>query len=386
MYNLHEVRGGRSSPGGVGRTAMRSDVTRELRAKLDLIRAALDAHELAGVRLRGVDWFAWATCGGSSAVILTSERGVAEVLVTRDDARVLADSIEAARLRAEEVPTGLDVWSAPWNAPAERQRFVDELVRGGQLASDRPAGDEVPLPPELVAAKRRLLREEVDRYRALGADAAAAMTEVLGRARPEWTEARLAGAGAEALWARGIHPTLTLVGGERRLPHYRHATAGPEPLGSRAMLVFCARRHGLYANLTRFVYFRRPSSEERRLAEDVARVEAAAWAASAPGATVGAVYARIVEAYAALGHAGAEVDHHQGGTTGYLSRELVALPGLEQTIEDRTALAWNPSLPGAKIEDTVIASAEGLEILTVDPAWPTVSVDRRPRPDLLVQP
>ena len=358
----------------------------ELQTKLGLIRAALAAHGLAGVRLRGVDWFAWATGGGSNVVILTTESGVAEILVTEEGAWVLTDSIEAERLRAEEVPAELVVWSAPWNAPAERQAFVDEQIAGARLASDRPKAAEVALPAELVAAKRRLLAAELERYRALGADAARAMTDVLARARPEWTERRLAGEGAAAPWARGIHPTLTLVAGERRLPIYRHATAGPEPLGARAMLVFCGRRHGLYANLTRFVYFRPPSDQERRLAEDVARVESAAWASSAPGATLGAVYAAIVDAYADLGHPRAELAHHQGGTTGYLSRELVALPALEVTIDADTALAWNPSLPGAKIEDTVVTTARGLEILTVDPAWPTVTVDGRARPDLLVRP
>jgi Xaa-Pro aminopeptidase len=212
------------------------------------------------------------------------------------------------------------------------------------------------------------------------------MTEVLAQARPEWTEFQLAGAGAQALWRRGIHPTLTLVGGERRVPIHRHATAGPEQLGARAMLVFCARRHGLYANLTRFVYFRPPGAEERRLAEDAAQVEAVAWAASGPGATLDSVYRAIAAEYARLGHPGAEAHHHQGGTTGYLSREVVARPGTTTVIEATTALAWNPSLPGAKIEDTAVTSDEGIEILTADPAWPTIRVAGRPRPDLLVRP
>ncbi len=356
----------------------------ELETKLGLIRAALEAHGLSGVRLRGVDWFAWATCGGSSVVILTTETGVAEVLVTREGAWVLTDSIEAPRMSAEEVPPGLEVWQAPWTTPSARERFVAERARG-PLASDRPQPGERPLPPELVAAKRRLLPEELERYRALGRDAAAAMTEVLQRAQPDWTEYQLAGAGAEALWRRGIHPTLTLVGGERRLPLHRHATAGPDRLGQRAMLVFCGRRHGLYANLTRFVSFRPPTAQERQFAADVAQVEAAAWAASTPGATVGAVYDAIVAAYARQGHPGAEAFHHQGGTTGYLSRELVARPGMAEVIEANTALAWNPSLPGAKIEDTVVTSDRGIEILTVDPAWPTVTVAGRPRPDVLMR-
>ena len=358
----------------------------ELDTKLGLIRQALDANGLAGVRLRGVDWFAWATCGGSSAVLLAAEQGVGEVFVTADGAWVVTDTIEAERLRAEEVPAGLEVWFAPWNDPAARPAFIAERVGDGRVASDRPGPGEEPLPPELVAAKRRLVPEEIERYRALGLDASTAMTDVLARARPEWTEWQLAGAGAEALWARGIHPVLTLVGGERRLPRYRHATATGDTLGRRAMLVFCGRRHGLYACLTRFVYFADPDVAERRLINAVARVEAAAWDASTPGATLGAVYAAIVAAYAAEGHPDAELAHHQGGTTGYAGRELVALPGHEAVIEANTALAWNPSLPGAKIEDTIITGDAGPEILTVDPRWPTVDVNGRPRPAVLVKP
>ncbi|WP_229425501.1 hypothetical protein [Massilia sp. Se16.2.3] len=73
----------------------------EVEAKLALVRACLDKAGAAAIRLRGIDWFAWITAGGSSAVLQTAESGVAEVLVTRDEAVVLTDEIEAARLREE---------------------------------------------------------------------------------------------------------------------------------------------------------------------------------------------------------------------------------------------------------------------------------------------
>jgi hypothetical protein len=46
------------------------------------------------------------------------------------------------------------------------------------------------------------------------------------------------------------------------------------------------------------------------------------------------------------------------------------------------ALAWNPSLAGAKVEDTFLLTEEGLLNLTEDPSWPTVAVGGRRRPDL----
>ena len=357
----------------------------ELQTKLATVRAALERHGLGAVRLRGVDWFAWATCGGSNVVLLTTDMGVAEVLITREGAWALTDAIEAPRMKEEEIPAGLTLWSHPWTERDKREAFIDEARRGAPVASDRPMGKEVPLPADLVDARHSLVPEELERYRALGRDAAEAMTEVMLAAKPEWTGWQLAGAGAEALWARGIHPALTLVGEERRLPLHRHATASREKLGGRAMLVFCARRHGLFANLTRFVYFRPPSAEERRLATDVAKVEAAGFRGSRPGATLGQVYSSMVEAYAACGHPGAEAFHHQGGSCGYGARDDVAVPGSQVVIQPRNAMAWNPSLPGAKIEDTVVVSDQGLEILTVDPRWPTFQVEGRARPELLVR-
>ena len=357
----------------------------ELDTKLRAVRASLTEAKLGGLRLRGTDWFAWATCGGSNAVLLTTDTGVAEVWITAQGAWVLTDAIEAPRLAAEEVPPGLELWSGPWAEPQRREQLVAATRGPGSIASDRPVAGEVALPAALVRARSALLPEELDRYRALGRDAAEAMTEVLRAARPGWTGFQLAGAGAEALWSRRIHPALTLVAGERRLPLHRHATPSSERLGARAMLVFCGRRHGLFANLTRFVAFRAPSTTERKLDDDVARVEAAALDASRPGATLGSVFQAMTARYRELGHLGAELLHHQGGPCGYLSRDAVATAASTVTLQPNNAVAWNPSLPGAKIEDTVLVGPRGaLEVLTVDEAWPVREVEGRKRPQVLL--
>jgi Xaa-Pro aminopeptidase len=356
----------------------------ELDAKLATMRSVLEAEGLGGLRLRGQDWFAWATGGASNSVILTSELGVAELLVTADGVWALADAIDASRLAREELPGGLEVVELPWAEPGRRDDVVAERVGGARVASDAPVGRELPLPAALAVARRRLHPCEIDRYRLLGRQAAAAMTETLASASPNAAERDLAASGAAALLRRGIEPALVLVGGARRLPLFRHPTPTAEPIGSRAMVVFCGRRHGLYANLTRFVSFRPPTAEERRLADVVARVESAAFEASSPGTTLGEVYTAIAAAYGQLGFPGAELGHHQGGVTGYRSREVLAVPGSPARIEHGTALAWNPSLPGAKIEDTAVVTPGGPETLTEDPGWPTVAVDGRRRPDVLV--
>ena len=400
----------------------------EIAAKLAALRAAqgaaqgaaLDASADAGapgcpraLRLRGVDWFAWATAGGSNAVLLAAETGVAEVLVTADDAWVLTDAIEARRLLEEELPDGIEAAGLglqvfPWAAPREREDWVRKAVGAAVVGSDRPApgSPECPLPEAVLACKRRLLDTEIVRYREVGARAARAMTEALAAARPDWSERRLAGAGAQALLARGLEPALILAAGagefaaggalstSGRLARYRHPLPTDAPLGSVAKLVFCARGHGLYANLTRFVRFGPLPAAWEEAHAAVREIEAVALAHSRPGVALGEVYAALAEAYRRLGRAGAIAEHHQGGTTGYLAREVIARPDSTETLTPATAVAWNPSLPGAKIEDTFVLRAAGdpgatgdpgtdaLENLTLDPAWPTSPTGGRARPDV----
>jgi Xaa-Pro aminopeptidase len=354
----------------------------EVSKKLELIRQTLRESEVQGVRLRGTDWFAWATGGASNTVLLTAETGVAEVLVTTDEAWVLTDEIEAQRLVDEELPANFKVYVNPWADGAARESFVRNVTGGEKVISDRPISNlEKPLPPSLQKHKRVMMSSELERYRQVGQKASVAMTEVLKVAKPTWTEYQLAGAGAEALWAQGLHPALTLVAGERRLPLYRHATPTGEQIGRQAMLVFCARGYGLYANLTRFVCFGKLSDEQVELHSHVREIEAVVLNLCQPGTTLDKAYHALAQAYQQHGFPNAIREHHQGGTTGYLAREIVANPTTTDTLTEGIAVAWNPSLAGAKVEDTFVILKDGkLENLTFDPNFPSVEVEGRLRP------
>ncbi len=354
-------------------------LAKELDVKLNVLRETMVRNALKGIRLKGTDWFAWATCGSDNSVLLSSETGVAEVLVTETDAWVLTDNIEAKRLLNEQLAAPLGLAVCPWNDQRSRREFVAEKAPG-LIASDRPSRDELSLPPELLTIRRHLLPSEIQRYRQLGLEAASAVTDALDCARPDWTEYDLSAAAAAALWHRGIQPALTLAAGQERLLAYRHPTPTAGLLGDRAMLVVCGRRHGLCANLSRFVYFRKRTWDEERASMAVGHVEAAAFAASARNKTLAETYQDMAASYEVNGYGGAEADHHQGGITGYLSRDLLALPTARERIAAQMAVAWNPSVNGAKIEDTALVTDGGIEILTMDERWPVYEVAGQLRP------
>ncbi|MBD1842069.1 M24 family metallopeptidase [Cyanobacteria bacterium FACHB-63] len=356
-----------------------ADRATEISQKLTWMREALQETQASGLRLSGIDWFAWATAGGSNMVLLAADTGVAEVLVTLDGAWILTDEIEAQRLQDEEVPPESDYqWLiAPWAKKVERESFVQKVTQGGEVISDLEGN----LPRSLINHKRVLLPSEVDRYRQVGTLASEAMTEVLIQASPDWSEVQLAGAGAAALWTRGLHPALTLAAGELRLPKYRHTLPKQEKIGRMAMLVFCARGFGLYANLTRFVYFDRLSDQEATRHRQVREIEAIALDQCQTGTPLNQIYYTLKSAYEQQGYPTAIHEHHQGGTTGYLSREVVANPETSDRLSANIAMAWNPSLVAAKIEDTFLLHEDNrLENLTLDPRWKSIEVNGRQRP------
>ena len=53
-----------------------------------------------------------------------------------------------------------------------------------------------------------------------------------------------------------------------------------------------------------------------------------------------------------------------------------------QVIGVNNAIAWNPSAAGIKVEDTLITTPTGFEIITSDPSWPSVEMAGRARPDI----
>lgn len=341
-------------------------------ARRERLLGLLERRGLGAALLRRPANFAHYTNGAENRVDRADSCGVAAVLVAPDGEWVVTDNIEAGRMRDEETP-GMEVVEHPWyEAP---DSLVRDLVGGKPLGSDLPAAGEADLSAGIARLRYVLDVDAIERYRRVGADAVAALAETAERVCPGTAELDAAAELEAALRRRGMNAPVLLAGGEGRAARYRHPVpraGGEVPLGGRAMLVACAERGGLYANTTRIVDLREPGPEARRMQAACDNILARAREASRPGRALSEVFAEIVESYSEEGFPESWRRHHQGGVTGYASREEIATPHSELEVEAGMAFAFNPSLSAAesgefaKAEETFLLMPEEPEVLTED--------------------
>jgi len=317
--------------------------------------------------------FAW-LAGGDNRVSVAAEVGVAAAGYDGDALRVVTDTIEADRLREEELPDGTEVETHPWHG----SRLAEAVAE----ASPEPAAADFDVPGfesiDGSALRQPLSAEGIERYRSLSEDAAAAVESVARGLDAETTEREAAAELQRALTERGITAPVVLVGSGKRAQAYRHYTVQDEPLGAYALVSVTANRDGLYTSLTRTVAFDPPAWLAERT-EAAMRVEATAIAATrAVGSESGAaseVFAAIQDAYEAVGYPGEWRNHHQGGAAGYAGREWVATPENDAAVHLPMGYAWNPTVQGAKSEDTILVAEDGVEVLSATGDWPTRTVE-----------
>ena len=362
-------------------------------------RAAESAHKVERVRrwlreqgrpalvLRQRSTFAWITAGGRSHVNAARDTGVGTLVVTPSRFVLVASNIEAQRLAEEELAgVPIEVAEYPWHDADGERRRVGEAVADAAGAAD----DGTPAVASAVAALRAsLTAPEVLRAQELGRDTARLVEAVCRGLGPGLTEDEAAARVHGAALAVGARVPVCLVAADERITTRRHPLPAGAVMRTRAMLAVCVERGGLVCSATRLVSFEPVGAELRRRHDAVCRVDATAMRATRPGRPLRGIFEEIVRTYEEVGFGDEWRHHHQGGSTGYQPRDVIAGPAVHAQVGERQLFAWNPTIAGTKSEDTVLATADGVRCLTTSgTAWPTVSVRVAgavvERPDILV--
>jgi Xaa-Pro dipeptidase len=343
----------------------------ELDEKYQRLDAFLDRNNLSAILLSRHENIAWITAGRVEArVALGSETAVTSLLITRNGLRYyLAPNNEGPRLAQEEFTSlGYEPVLYPWyKSPAS---LLHQLTKGTALGSDTPIADARHV--NLASLRSPLLPPEIARLRILSRQTAESTASVLESLEPGITEQEMAARTAAALLKQGIAPTVLLMGVDDRIRKFKHAPPRQGRLERYGMINLCARKWGLVVSITRFVHFGSVPEELGASFTAAARIHSELLHATQPGAISAQLFAVAKRAYASVGAADEIELHHQGGPCGYTEREWLITPTGEETVATPQGFAYNPSLRGAKVEDTALVTGSGVEILTGTPTLPII--------------
>jgi len=354
----------------------------EIEEKTERLVRLCSQESLGGVLINSQPNFAWLTAGGRNGVDSSRENGVATLFVRRDGKRfVLANKIEMARIVTEEL-NGEDYEPLEfgWEEEKENPELITKLARSVMteemtLGCDLRLGHARVIEGTIAQARFKLTSNEVDRFRALGKDAGEAIGDLAVSLVPGLTEREVARQANDALAAIGADAAVTLVAADERLQRFRHPLPKDVQWKKVLMIVVCARRHGLIASLTRIVCAGPVPNELRRRTHAAAQVNAELLVATRPSVTGRELYEVAAKAYRAEGFPGEEKLHHQGGAVGYRTRDWVAHPVSADEVQANQAFAWNPSITGTKVEETIIAFEDRIEVITTTPRWPSIPIE-----------
>lgn len=362
----------------------------EVADKVERLRQMMSRRGLDAIYLTSIASTAWLTAGASTYVDESVDAAASSLLVSREHLRVLTDPVEEPRLRAEERldELGFTFVVEPWYA---RGKALERLTTNQRLGADTAEASglsAVDVSADLVELRSLLTSAEQNRLREGARLAGQVMWDATQSLSPGMSEHAAAALLAAGSRRRGGTATVVLIGSDERIARYRHPLPTQKAIEWHAMLVLCFRYKGLITALTRIIHFGEAPASLRQLTEAVARVDAQVIAATRPGRRLGDMYDTLRAAYTREGHPEAIEEHHQGGTIAYRGRETFARPGSPTRVQVGQAFAWNPSMRGAKSEDTIILTPTGPEIISTIAEWPSLAIETDAgvflRPDILI--
>ena len=349
----------------------------EFQHKVEAIRNLIRERKLDSIVIRRNPNLAW-LISGRVHVPLTLDLACFDMIISLENIVAVTNKIEAPRLIAEELPAEVEVNSVDWWESRDSQ-----LPIGDKVGSDQPGNSRIDLGSDIERLRQSLSKTEVDRFREVCVDSAIALGAAVKLTKSSDREIDVTSRIAEALWQSNLELVFIGVAGEARVKKFRHPLPTDSIIGNRVVASICARRKGMIASVTRIASF----EDEVNSYFNILQVEAAIFNATKVGSKFSVPINAAIKAYPEFGFDELEWQkHHQGGPTGFAPRDWPANIQSQQLILQNQPIAWNPTGNGWKAEDTILATANGVDILSKDPSWPTIEISGRKRPDVLQLP
>jgi Xaa-Pro dipeptidase len=332
---------------------------KDFREKVEKLREVIRNKNAKGLIINNQNHFSWLT-GGRGFIGLAATAACGSLVLTLDAVYLVAENIEVARLYKEQLSENPDVVvrEYPWHIPGKRNEIINEICETGALLNEDAVSKE------LYGLRTVMSAYDIERYRDICKTTAEVLEDICHTLKEGMSEYELAGQVSQAMWANNLEPITLLIAFDERALQYRHPVPTEQKLKNYALIAVCTRRSGLIASITRMVAIKHPGEEMMRRQRVAAFVEATLISNTKQGRNVGDIFDKAVDAYTKEGFEGEWEFHHQGGLTGYAPRELKGMSNVNHTVRINEVYAWNPSVQGAKAENTILVTEDGYENLT----------------------
>jgi Xaa-Pro dipeptidase len=372
------------------------EVKEEINTKVEMLKKWMQENDLGGMLFTQVRNVNWITAGrANNQIVLNKDVGGASLLVMADGEKYLiANGSEAPRMLDESLKgLGYTLKFYPWYEanPVKDVRgdLIKEISGGKRIGSDISYPETVLMDEQFQPLRYQLLPTEIKRYKWICEQTTEAVANVCRRLRPGMSEFEIEAMTSDEIRSRGIMPTVLLIGVDQRIYKYRHAIPFGDTLKEYGMVNVVAEKWGMPVAVTRFVHFGPLPDELKSKLERTAVVNARYEEATRPGVKCSSIWEEMKKWYAEAGYEGEWKKHHQGGAIGYNDREYVIYPGIDKVVHMNQAFAWNPTITGAKVEETILVRQDSIEVLTRAQDWPMINVvldgKTYPQPGILIK-
>lgn len=332
---------------------------KDFREKVEKLRSVIKKEEMKGLIINNQNHFSWLT-GGRGFIGLAATGACGSLIVTLDKVYLVAENIEATRLYKEQLGENPDiiVKEYPWQTPDKKMEIIEEICPSKDLL------DEGSISSQMFQLRTVMSHYDIVRYREICKTTASTLEDICHTLKKGMSEYDLAGQISQKMWENNLEPITILIGFDDRALNYRHPVPTDKKLENYALVAVCTRRNGLIASATRMVALNDPGEEMMKRQKVAAYVDSVLAANTKPGNKLGDVFDKAVDAYASKDFDGEWKFHHQGGLTGYMPRELKGMSGVNHIVKTNEVYGWNPSVQGAKSENTLLVTEDGTENLT----------------------
>lgn len=337
--------------------------------KIMLIREYINLKNKNAALIRRTDNFSWITSGARSYISISNFLGSAFVAITIDKSYILTKNIERKRLENEELPGNFEIVEIPWFE--DMGKFIDEFLNGKNFVDDSQSEFS-----DFLLLSRVVLSEyEVNNYKSLGIKSTTALERAMREIDQNMTEVDVKALVECELAKAGLDVLLVLVYGDKSRLLYRHNLPRNVEIGDKCIVSICAKENGLVVSSTRTVTFIKDLNLKKQY-EINAKIDAQILDQTSKTSSLNEMFSKIKEIYKENGYPDEWKLHHQGGVTGYNSREFIATSYSKVNIKNKMAFAWNPTITGTKLEDTYLKNESEMIPLTcsLQSDWPILSL------------